>query len=89
MPNFRCALTLRQIQNTLEDKESHNETKKQLEGCPLRVEELNQPGHLLIEVTDLLPPFQIISLFDFFGSERIKMPKRRVNWANSKFLCNN
>ena len=22
-------------------------------------------------------------------SERIKMPKRGVNWANSKFLCNN
>ena len=21
--------------------------------------------------------------------ERIKMPKRGVNWANSKFLCNN
>ncbi|CAD6221796.1 unnamed protein product [Miscanthus lutarioriparius] len=38
------------IQNTLEGKESHNETKKQLEGCPLRVEELNQPGHLLIEI---------------------------------------
>lgn len=54
MPNFCCAVTLRQIQNTLEDKESHNETKKQLEGCPLRVEELNQPGHLLIEVTDLI-----------------------------------
>jgi len=54
MPNFCCAVTLRQIHNTLEDKESHNETKKQLEGCPLRVEELNQPGHLLIEVTDLI-----------------------------------
>uniref|UniRef100_A0A804Q6Y0 BHLH domain-containing protein n=1 Tax=Zea mays TaxID=4577 RepID=A0A804Q6Y0_MAIZE len=36
--------------NTLEDKESHDETKKQLERCPLRVEELNQPGHLLIEM---------------------------------------
>jgi len=47
-------VTLRQIQNTLEDKESHNETKKQLEGCPLRVEQLNQPGHLLIEVIDLI-----------------------------------
>ncbi|KAG0541262.1 hypothetical protein BDA96_02G001500 [Sorghum bicolor] len=48
----RCLMpvTLRQIQNTLEDKESHNETKKQLEGCPLRVEQLNQPGHLLIEM---------------------------------------
>ncbi|ONM50851.1 Transcription factor bHLH155 [Zea mays] len=40
------------IQNTLEDKESHDETKKQLERCPLRVEELNQPGHLLIELHD-------------------------------------
>ena len=72
MPNFCCAVTLRQIHNTLEDKESHNETKKQLEGCPLRVEELNQPGHLLIEVTDLLPPFQIISLFDFFDSSLLQ-----------------
>lgn len=38
------------IQNTLEDKESHDETQKLLERCPLRVEELNQPGHLLIEM---------------------------------------
>jgi hypothetical protein len=52
MPYFCFAVTLRQIQNTLEDKESHDETKKLLERCPLRVEELNQPGHLLIEVSN-------------------------------------
>ncbi|RCU61474.1 hypothetical protein SETIT_J004700v2 [Setaria italica] len=38
------------IQNTLEDKESRDETKKQLESCPLRVEELDMPDHLLIEM---------------------------------------
>ncbi|CAO1940089.1 unnamed protein product [Urochloa humidicola] len=38
------------IQNTLENKEFHNKTKKQLESYPLRVEELDQPGHLLIEM---------------------------------------
>jgi len=35
---------------TSEDKEPHDETKKQLESCPLRVEELDQPGHLLIKM---------------------------------------
>ncbi|WVZ61419.1 hypothetical protein U9M48_011296 [Paspalum notatum var. saurae] len=37
------------VQKTLENK-YHNETRKQLDSCPLRVEELNQPGHLLIEM---------------------------------------
>ncbi|XP_039793150.1 transcription factor EMB1444-like isoform X1 [Panicum virgatum] len=32
------------------EKELHDETKKQLESCPLRVEELDQPGHLLIKM---------------------------------------
>ncbi|CAM0151649.1 unnamed protein product [Urochloa decumbens] len=36
--------------NTLENKEFCDETKKQLESYPLRVEELDQPGHLLIEM---------------------------------------
>jgi len=35
---------------TSEDKEPHDETKNQLESCPLRVEELDQPGHLLIKM---------------------------------------
>ncbi|OEL17845.1 Transcription factor LHW, partial [Dichanthelium oligosanthes] len=38
------------IQNTLENKEPRNGMKKQLESCPLRVEELDQPGYLLIEM---------------------------------------
>ncbi|KAJ1287313.1 hypothetical protein BS78_02G000300 [Paspalum vaginatum] len=38
------------VQKTWENKESHDETRKQLDSCPLRVEELNQPGHLLIEM---------------------------------------
>ncbi|CAL5077500.1 unnamed protein product [Urochloa decumbens] len=38
------------IQNTLENKEFRDETKKQLESYPLRVEELDHPGHLLIEM---------------------------------------
>ena len=25
----------------------------------------------------------------FMQGERIKMPKKRLNWANSKILCNN
>ncbi|XP_062190696.1 transcription factor bHLH155-like isoform X2 [Phragmites australis] len=37
------------IENALEEEESSDESKKQLERCPLRVEELDQPGHLLIE----------------------------------------
>ncbi|CAL5092224.1 unnamed protein product [Urochloa decumbens] len=36
--------------NTLENKEFCDETKKQLGSYPLRVEELDQPGHLLIEM---------------------------------------
>lgn len=47
------ATTLKQIQNTLENKGSCCERKEQLESCPLRVEEFDQPGHLLIEVTVL------------------------------------
>jgi len=40
------------IPNTITsaNKELHDETKKQLESCPLRVEELDQPGHLLIKM---------------------------------------
>jgi len=54
MLNFCLPATLKKIPNTTsEDKEPHDETKKQLESCPLRVEELDQPGHLLIKVTGL------------------------------------
>ncbi|TVU40113.1 hypothetical protein EJB05_13563, partial [Eragrostis curvula] len=38
------------IHNTLDGKETHDETKKQLNSFPLRAEELDQPGHLLIEM---------------------------------------
>jgi hypothetical protein len=53
MLDFCFTATLKQIQSTLEDKKSRDETKKQLESCPLRVEELDRPDHLLIEVTVL------------------------------------
>jgi hypothetical protein len=54
MPNFCLAATLKKTPNTSsENKEPRDEAKKQLESCPLRVEELDQPGHLLIKVTGL------------------------------------
>lgn len=44
--------TLKQLHNKMGKEEPGDETRKQLERCPLRVEELDHPGHLLIEVTD-------------------------------------
>lgn len=41
---------LKQLQDKIVHEEFSYEAKKQLENCPLRVEELEQPGHLLIEM---------------------------------------
>ncbi|KAL6647613.1 hypothetical protein ACP70R_015050 [Stipagrostis hirtigluma subsp. patula] len=38
------------IQKTLDKEDSRDATKMQIGSCPLRVEELDQPGHLLIEM---------------------------------------
>jgi hypothetical protein len=38
------------IHNTFEGEESHDKIKNQLESFPLRAEELDRPGHLLIEM---------------------------------------
>ncbi|VAH30771.1 unnamed protein product [Triticum turgidum subsp. durum] len=38
------------LQNKTRNEKFGNEAKKKLENCPLRVEELEEPGHLLIEI---------------------------------------
>ncbi|VAH46763.1 unnamed protein product [Triticum turgidum subsp. durum] len=40
----------KQLQNKTRNEKFGNEAKKKLENCPLRVEELEEPGHLLIEI---------------------------------------
>ena len=42
---------MKQLQNEIEHKEFSDEAKKKLGNCPLRVQELEQSGHLLIEVS--------------------------------------